>query len=221
MGNGNTTSVQVALQTALGPGANGLVESFLSRNRCLVSSLGSGISNLGIRVAGLGSSSTISGSTRSRGRITQELSAMLADEGTELVELGPLGNRDVVLVAEFLELSLTPGIDKLVGQSGISLLSAGRSAGLLLLGLEVRETRVAANRGNQLVTGSWLRGRDSMGIEPLLEVRLGPGVIKPVTRVGDRLTGLLSSGLIRGAGLLEESVTLAGLRNCDGDRSQY
>lgn len=221
MGDGDTASVQVALQAALGPSVDGFVESLLSCNRCLVSGLGGGIGDLGVRVAGLGSSSSISGGTGSGGRITQELSAVLADKGTELVDLGALGNRNVVLVAEFLELRLAPGINKLVSQSGISLLSAGRSASLLLLGLEIRETRVAADRGNQLVTGGWLRGRDSVSIEPLLEVRLGPGVIEPVARVGNRLTSLLSGGLIRGTGLLEEGVTLAGLRNCDGDGSQY
>lgn len=59
-----------------------------------------------------------------------------------------------------------------------------------------------------------------MGIEPLLQVRLGPGLIQPVTRVGGSLASLLSDGLIAGTGLLEEGITLAGLGNCDSQYSQ-
>lgn len=54
-----------------------------------------------------------------------------------------------------------------------------------------------------------------MGIEPLLEVRLGPGLVQPVTGVGSGLASLLGDSLVAGAGLLEEGITLAGLGNCD------
>lgn len=55
-----------------------------------------------------------------------------------------------------------------------------------------------------------------MGIKPLLQVRLGPGLIQPVTRVGSSLASLLSDGVVAGTGLLEEGITLARLGDCDG-----
>ena len=66
-----------------------------------------------------------------------------------------------------------------------------------------------------LTYGSGLRSGNAMGIKPLLEVRLGPGLVQPVTRVGSSLASLLSDGLVARAGLLEKGITLAGLGNCD------
>lgn len=39
---------------------------------------------------------------------------MLPNQGTELADLGTLGDIDAVLVAEFLELGFVPGVDELV-----------------------------------------------------------------------------------------------------------
>ena len=60
-----------------------------------------------------------------------------------------------------------------------------------------------------------------MGIKPLLEIRLGPGLVQPVTGVGSSLTSLLSDGVVAGTGLLEEGITLAGLGNCDDVSIHY
>lgn len=139
---------------------------------------------------------------------------------------------DCVLVTELLQLRLAPGIDDLVGERGVSGVGACGSGVLLVLQSEVGEARVATNRGNQLVTLQIskrqsktsqisfkgfpyvrdLRGRDTIGIQPFLEVRLGPGVVEPVTRVRGGLAHLLRYGLVVGADLLENSVTSAGLR---------
>lgn len=206
--NRDTAGVEVGLQARLGPRVHGLVESLLGRDRSLVSSLG-------IVVAGLGSGSTVGRSSRGRGRgsVIEDLSTVLADKGTKLLGLGTLGNGNAVCVAELLELRLAPGVDELVGQSSIGLLGASSGTSLLLLSLEVGEARVAADRGDQLVTRGRLRGRDSVGVEPFLEVRLGPGVVQPVARVVGGLANLLGNGVVVLADLGEESVALAGLGN--------
>lgn len=54
-----------------------------------------------------------------------------------------------------------------------------------------------------------------MLVEPLLEVRLGPGLVKPVTRVSSGLASLLSDGLVVFASGREESVTGARLGGGD------
>lgn len=54
-----------------------------------------------------------------------------------------------------------------------------------------------------------------MGIKPLLQVRLRPGLIQPVARVGSSLASLLSDGLVARTGLLEKGITLTGLGDCD------
>jgi hypothetical protein len=81
----------------------------------------------------------------------------------------------------------------------------------LILSLEVGKTRVAANRGNELVATSGLRSRETIGVKPFLEVRLRPGRVQPVTRVLSGLSKLLGRGLVALASLLEDGVTLAGL----------
>lgn len=138
---------------------------------------------------------------------------MLTDKSTELLSLGTLGNGDAVSVAELLELGLAPGVDELVGQSGVGLLGTGAGTGLLLLSLEVGEARVAADGGDQLITSGGLRGGDSVGVEPLLQVRLCPGVVQPVARVVGCLANLLGNGVVVLANLGDEGVTLAGLGN--------
>lgn len=59
---------------------------------------------------------------------------MLPNQGTELADLGTLWDIDAVLVAEFLEVRLVPGIDELIGESGVRGLGAGGGAGGAVLG---------------------------------------------------------------------------------------
>ena len=209
--NGDTASLKVSLHARVGPGVDSLVESLLRGNGSLVGGLGS-------RVTGLASGGTVGRSTglgSSRGAV-EDLGAVLANKSTELVGLGALGHVDAVSVAELLELSLTPGVDELVGEGSVGLLGASGGTGLLLHGLEVGEARVAADRGDQLITSGGLRSGNAVGVEPLLEVRLGPGVVKPVAGVVGSLADLLGNGIVVLANLGEQSVTLAGLRNCTG-----
>lgn len=199
--NGNATGVEVSLETALGPGANSLVKCLLSGARGTIGSLSSSLVDVGSRstkgVGGLASNVAV-----------EEVGTVLADESAELVGLGALGNwrvldyarmimsvtrshtRNAVLVSELLELRLAPSVNDHIGQSGVCLLSRGRSAGGLLLSLEVSKARVAADGGNELVALQFdvrlvlnngfvyatyvgdLGSGETVGVEPLLEIRL-------------------------------------------------
>lgn len=57
-----------------------------------------------------------------------------------------------ILVRKLLQLRLAPGIDELVSECCIRSLGAGCGTGKLLLRLEVGQTRVAADRGDEFVT---------------------------------------------------------------------
>jgi hypothetical protein len=52
-----------------------------------------------------------------------------------------------------------------------------------------------------------------MSVKPFLEIRIAPGVVKPVSRVGRGLTGLFGNRLVGRPYLLEQGITLAGLRH--------
>ena len=97
---------------------------------------------------------------------------MLANESTELVQLGTLRDIDSVPVTEVLELRLAPGVDELVSQGGIGSFGAGRGARELVLGAEIGEPRVAAYRRDQLVPSGDLGSGKSVSIQPLLEIRV-------------------------------------------------
>jgi len=145
LGNGNTTSVKITLQTGLRPSVDSLVKGILVL-------LGGSIGGLGVVLANVGGSSAISGSSRSGNGVSHDVGTVLANKSAKLVNLGALGNVDAVLVAELLELRLAPRVDELVGQVVVSSFGTGLALFLLLLGLEVSETGVAANRGNELVS---------------------------------------------------------------------
>lgn len=52
-----------------------------------------------------------------------------------------------------------------------------------------------------------------MGVKPLLQFRLSPGLVQPVAGVGSGLAELLGYGVVARACLLKDGVTLARLRN--------
>jgi hypothetical protein len=54
-----------------------------------------------------------------------------------------------------------------------------------------------------------------VGIKPFLEIRLGPGLVKPVTRVRNALASLLGDSVVVVADLLKKLITLAWLGNWD------
>lgn len=66
-------------------------------------------------------------------------------------ERGPKRTIDPILVAEFLELRLCPRIESGIGNRLVSCLGAGGRAGGCILHLQVRQTRVPTNSGNQFV----------------------------------------------------------------------
>lgn len=207
MGDGNTTGIKIGLEAAVGPLVDGLVESILSGK-------GSTVSGLGVLVGSAGSSGAKGRLGSGADGIAQKLSAVLSNKSPKLVDLGALRNRDAVLVAELLELGLAPSVNDGVSQIVIGRLNLSRGLVRLALGLEVGETRVAADRGNQLIASGWLRGREAVGIEPLLEIRLRPGRVQPVSGIGSGFSSLFSSSLVRLTGLLKKSITGTRLRNC-------
>jgi hypothetical protein len=81
------------------------------------------------------------------------------------------------------------------------------------LSVQASETSIAADGSNKLVTGRGLRGRVTTLVQPRLEIRVGPGLVEPVTGVGSVLRGLVGDRLVVLAGSLEERVTVAGLGN--------
>lgn len=85
VGDGDATSIKVALESAPGPRVDGLVERILG-------SQGSAVGGLGILVASVGSSSAVGGRSRGRDGVAQNLGAVLANKGTQLVDLAAVGN---------------------------------------------------------------------------------------------------------------------------------
>lgn len=128
------------------------------------------VSSLGILVTGITGSGTECTDSGSRDRVTENLGTVLAYKSAKFIDLGTLRDRNVVLVGELLQLGLAPCIDDLVGESGVSSVGAGRGRRGLVLSSQVSETGVSADRGDELVTRSWLRSRDAVGVEPLLQV---------------------------------------------------
>lgn len=121
-------------------------------------------------------------------------------------------DRDAVLVEEGLELGVIPGVDELVGEG----LSRGggrrRERSVLAGGVIGGNLGVATDLSDQLVTAAGLRGGDAALVHPLLQLRVRPGLIEPITRVLEGLAGLVGSRLVVGAGREEEGVASAGLR---------
>lgn len=85
LGNRDAASIEIGLETALGPNANGLVESLLSGERSTVGSLGGSLANVG-------SSSTKGAGGLASNVLVEEIGAVLADQSAKLVDLGTLGN---------------------------------------------------------------------------------------------------------------------------------
>lgn len=105
---------------------------------------------------------------------------MLPDKGAKLADLGALRDVDAVLVAEFLELGLVPGVDELVGNGGERGLSAGGGASGGVLSAEGSKARITANGRNQLVSldmGVSIHGSEGMrGTFYLTVVGCGTGM---------------------------------------------
>jgi len=69
------------------------------------------------------------------------------------------------------------------------------------------------NSGQHLVTLAIGRDRDATLIEPLLEIRVGPGFVQPIAGVRSSLANLLSSALVALTSCLVRLVALARLRD--------
>ena len=217
--NWNTTGIKVSLQASLGPLSNGGIESLLSFELSIISGAGE-------RVTGTGGSGTVSRCSRGLGGIsglagsvgssvTSKLGTVLAGDGEELGALGSVWNLDAVLVSPSLDLRIIPRVKDSVGDRGSGGLSGSRGRAGSLLGLQGSETRVAADRSDELVAGSWLWCWDTVGIEPVLKVRLGPGLVEPVAWVVGDVVGLLGSGIVTRAEVCKESITIVWLWNWD------
>src|SRR6266536_1363386 len=93
--------------------------------------------------------------------------------------------------------------------------SGGRSRRDCRFHVQASETRVAANGGDELVTGSWLWNGEAMLVQEPLEIGLGPLIVEPVSGIEGCLTEFLGNGFVVLAGLGQEGITLAGLRGGD------
>ena len=171
-------------------------------------------------VGGLGSSAVDVGSGSAVGRgssggcgVTIKTSTVLAGKSDQLVTLGALGNLDAVLVGPLLDLRVRPRVQKGIAQTLLSSGGGSRGLGVNTLGVLAREAGLAAEVGDERVTGRGLRDVVATLIEPRLEVRVGPGSVKPVTGVVGSLRSLLSDGLVVLANGLQKGVALAGLRD--------
>lgn len=140
---------------------------------------------------------------------------MLAGESDQLVALGALGDLDAVLVGPLLDLAVGPGVEECVREALLGV--GGRLGGGGVGGLQVQagETRIAADGGNELVTGRGLGCGIAALVQPCLEVGVGPRLVEPIAGVGCGLGDLVGGGLVVLADALEKSVTLAGLGNGD------
>ena len=173
-------------------------------------------------VGGLGSSAVDVGSGSAVGRgssggcgVTIKTSTVLAGKSDQLVTLGALGNLDAVLVGPLLDLRVRPRVQKGIAQTLLSSGGGSRGLGVNTLGVLAREAGLAAEVGDERVTGRGLRDVVATLIEPRLEVRVRPGSVEPVTGVVGSLLGLLGCGLVVVTDGCEKRVTLAGLG--DGD----
>jgi len=81
----HSTGIQVALQSALGPGINDLVER-------VGGSLRGSISGLLSILSDIGSGSAIGRNSGCCDSVAKNFGTVLANKGTELVDLGALGN---------------------------------------------------------------------------------------------------------------------------------
>lgn len=171
-------------------------------------------------VGGLGSSAVDVGSGSAVGRgssggcgVTIKTSTVLAGKSDQLVTLGALGNLDAVLVGPLLDLRVRPRVQKGIAQTLLSSGGGSRGLGVNTLGVLAREAGLAAEVGDERVTGRGLRDVVATLIEPRLEVRVGPGSVKPVTGVVGGLRSLLGDRLVVLANGLQKRVALAGLRD--------
>ena len=215
----NTTGIKVSLQASLGPLSDGGIESLLSLKLSIIGGASErvtgtgGSGTVGRRSGGLGGISALASSVSSS--VTSKLGTVLAGNGEELGALRSVWNLDAVLVSPSLDLRIIPRVKDSVGDGGSGGLSGSRGRARSLLRLQSSETRVAADRSNELVARSWLWCWDTVGIEPVLKIRLGPGLVEPVAWVVRDVVGLFGSGIVTRAEVGQESITVVWLWNWD------
>ena len=140
---------------------------------------------------------------------------MLTGKSNELVALGALGNLDTVLVSPLLDLAVRPRVEKSVAKRLLGSGSGRRNLSVGTLGILTGNTGLAADAGDEAVTGGGLGNLVATLIEPGLQVRVGPRFVEPVTGVVCVFRDLVRSGLVVLTDSLEKGVTLAGLGNGD------
>jgi len=141
-----------------------------------------------------------------------KLVAVLAGKSDKLVALRALRNWNTIVVAPFLDLAIGPRVEECVGES-----VSGGGSGCGSRGGGIRHAaasiaRVATDRSDQLVTAAGLGSWDAALIEPSLEIRFGPGLVKPVARIANTLTSLIGSALVVFANGAEERIPSAWVR---------
>jgi hypothetical protein len=172
LGSLNLSRLQERAQSGFGPELGGLLEGLVSKvlgsldERNMILLL---VSGFGILVV-----------------VVEELSVS-SDDGQDLILLRVLGNRDSVGVSPVLELGVGPVVEDVLPNlaSLVEDILLGDVEGLLevissLLTLNVKGSGILSDGSNQLVSLGALGDRNSSLVEPLLEIRIGPGVVEPV-----------------------------------------
>lgn len=134
---------------------------------------------------------------------------MLAGQGNHLVALATLWDLEAVLVGPLLDLAVAPALQQSVAQRSLSRSSRLGGGSVLVSGGVGADLAVAAHARDELVAGAGLWGGDATLVEPLLEVRVGPGLVEPVAGIAGGLANLVGDGLVVGAGGLQKRVASA------------
>lgn len=212
LGNRHASSIQESLEARVGPGLDGGVELIFSLQASVVG-------GTSILVSGPGSSGTdcLRGSGRGAGRqassLAEEVGTVLASKSKEFITFRALGNLHVVLVEEFLQLGVGPGVEQFLAERGLGRFSRGDCRRGNGASLQAGQARVAADGGNKLVTVAGLRDWPAALVQPFLQVRLRPLRVQPITRVRDGLASFLCNSLVVFAGGLDQDIMLARLRS--------
>jgi len=144
-----------------------------------------------------------------------KLVAVLTGKSDKFIALGTLRNRDAVVVAPLLDLAIGPGVEERVAESvgGRGGRCSSRGGGVRHAAASI--TRVTTDGSDQLVTAADLGSWNAALIEPSLEVRFGPGLVKPVAGVADALASLVGDALVILASGAKERVPSTRVRVWD------
>lgn len=149
--NRDAASIKESLEARVRPAIQSSLEAIFGLQLGIISSAS-------ILVTSLGGSSAkgILGSASRTRSLLRKVVAVLTGQRNEFVALGALGNLDVMLIEEFLQLGVGPGVEKLLAQRLFGSFGFGRCRCGNAARLQADEAGVAAYGCNELVAGGGL-----------------------------------------------------------------